>query len=1027
MPLPAGAETHGPGAPADLALMRRSLAWMLTGCLAMAAGWVPARAQGPGRVPIRTFGEEHGLASLAVYALVQDARGFLWAGTEGGLHRFDGHHWQLVDLDLPTSWVEALLVDRSGRLWIGCRGGLAVLEGATLRRVSEVAARVTHLGEDREGRIWAQGSLGLRVLEDGTWRTPPVPPGPDTPDALGVSPDGATITLVGGRTLWQGDGRRPWTMERLPLDTSQEALVGVAEDGAGTLWARTNQRVWSRSARQPGAWRRSLEGAESPDNPVVYRAADGWVWITTLKGPIRLRGTVAEPFTQGVQFPSPTALLVDREGSLWVGSAGVHQVLGSGRWRLFGLTEGLPSAIAWNLLRDGRGRLWAATEGGLAVAGPDGWRVVKRGFFTRMVLSPGGHIFATGHPGGVVYRLDPDLETVDRIQVDCLQGKGNELRGLGIDPAGRIFVSNLRDGVAMGTPKGRGISWERVALPEGMPREVWHLIQDPWRRIILLTSGGAHLWDGRWTSISGVLDETPYGVLALDEGRLLVTYLKSARMTVHQRGPDGWQLTATLDPLRSAPNLITYARRLGPDRTLWLATNQGLVAVPDEGRGRPRWFKAREGLPGADPTYEGLHVDPDGTLWVGTTQGLGRLTPAADAVPADLPQPQLVSVRAGEHVLDPAVSLRIPRGTSFQVAYAVNSWLQPASVTYETQLQGLESRWVPSAVPQVRYPSLPSGHHTLAIRARSGPEQASPVLLVTFEVVPAWWESWPARLLFGAGALGLLVLLFQWRQRHLRQRNEQLAEQVAARTADLQSETRRADEASRAKSAFLAGMSHELRTPLNAVLLYSELLAEDAEARGDTGSLGDLQKIRAAGQHLLGLINGVLDLSKIEAGKMPLNLEEIDPLQLVEEVRGTLAPQARKGGNDLTVEPGPGLRRFRTDPTKLRQVLLNLGSNACKFTSHGRIVLGLQASGHGISFTVTDTGVGMNPEQVSRVFNAYEQAETSTSSRYGGTGLGLALAKGFTETMGGTISLASERSRGTIATVWLPWEPPPGA
>jgi signal transduction histidine kinase len=219
-------------------------------------------------------------------------------------------------------------------------------------------------------------------------------------------------------------------------------------------------------------------------------------------------------------------------------------------------------------------------------------------------------------------------------------------------------------------------------------------------------------------------------------------------------------------------------------------------------------------------------------------------------------------------------------------------------------------------------------------------------------------------------------------------------------------------------------MSHELRTPLNAILLYSELLAEDAEAREDGRSLSDLLKIRASGHHLLSMLNTVLDLSKIEAGKMELAVEMISPEILMAEVRDTLLPQARKGGNDLVVELGTGIHWFPTDATKLRQVLLNLGSNACKFTHHGRVTLGLEGQPEGTLFIVRDTGIGMNAEQAKRVFLPYEQAEATTSTRYGGTGLGLALSTKYVELMGGTISLQSELGQGTAVTVQIPWEPP---
>ena len=999
--------------------------------LGLLAGLCPLAAQGSGRLPERIFTEEHGLASLSIYTLVQDQRGFLWAGTEAGLHRFDGHQWELQNLDLPNSWVEMLLPDSQGRLWIGCRSGLAVLERGQLRRVEGVTGRITHLGEDREHRIWALGSEGPKVLEGGIWRSLSKPEGPDVPTALWVNPKGSEAWLVGGRSLWKGDGRGPWTLERLPLDLKRESLVGVAVDGDGVLWARSTLRIWGRPEGRPGTWKGRLSEAEgeSPDNPCVIRDAEGWVWITTLRGPVRLRGEQFVRFTQGGQFPNPTALLVDHEGSLWVGGGGIHQVLARGHWHTYGVPEGLSGTVVWNLLRDRHGRLWAATEGGLCVADPQGWRMVKRGFFTRLAPGLNGEIFAIGHPGGVLYRLDPARERLEALRVDCLQS-GPELRGLGLDATGRVFVSNLSDGVAMGRPRGQGFDWSLVDPGRGVPKDVWHLTQDRQHRIFLMSQREVQVWDGAWSKLGGVLDQNPYGLLALDEHRVLVTYFDKSVITAHRRTASGWIREATLEPLRGIPNLIIFASRLGQGGILWLATNKGLFRVPDEGRGQAECFRPREGIPGADPTYDGLHVDGDGTVWVGTTQGLGRLDPGVQVERPGLPLTQVLEVQSRGHRLDLAAPIKIHRGEDLEVAYAVNSWLRPASLKYESLIRDLESRWVSSDKPMVRYPSLPPGRHVLLLRATMGEEGTSPTSELVFEVLPAWWESLGARIAYLFGAAVLVALLVNLRQRQLRQRNEALSGLVQARTAELEEANAQlsvakvqADDASRAKSAFLAGMSHELRTPLNAILLYSELLTEDAEARGEQGMVVDLRKIRASGQHLLGLVNGVLDLSKIEAGKMHLLVEAVDPHLLLEEVLDTLMPQARKAGNQLSLDLGEGLRPLYTDTLKLRQVLLNLGSNACKFTSQGCVTLGVRAEEAGLRFTVVDTGVGMNPEQAARVFLAYEQAEQTISKRYGGTGLGLALAKSFVELMEGSISLTTEEGRGTTVTVQLPWAP----
>lgn len=231
-------------------------------------------------------------------------------------------------------------------------------------------------------------------------------------------------------------------------------------------------------------------------------------------------------------------------------------------------------------------------------------------------------------------------------------------------------------------------------------------------------------------------------------------------------------------------------------------------------------------------------------------------------------------------------------------------------------------------------------------------------------------------------------------------------------------------EANRAKSTFLANMSHELRTPLNAVIGYAELLEEEAGDEGMDHYVPDLQKIQSAAKHLLALINDILDFSKIEAGKMELHLENIELAKMMDEITTTIMPLMEKNGNRLEAEIDPNLGVMFADLTKLRQVLFNLLSNASKFTERGTVTLTARRVVNGsedhVLFSVRDTGIGMTPEQIGRLFKEFSQADTSTTRKYGGTGLGLAISKRFCQMMGGDITVDSEMGNGSVFTVQLP-------
>jgi signal transduction histidine kinase/CheY-like chemotaxis protein len=303
-------------------------------------------------------------------------------------------------------------------------------------------------------------------------------------------------------------------------------------------------------------------------------------------------------------------------------------------------------------------------------------------------------------------------------------------------------------------------------------------------------------------------------------------------------------------------------------------------------------------------------------------------------------------------------------------------------------------------------------------------------------ILTAWWIKadvpWRQDLtpLLGGAMLAILIHAVRYRflmqMEMIRLKDEVIRKELEVAKAAADEAREASESANRAKTSFLARMSHELRTPLNAIIGYSEMLQEEAEDLRQEGFTEDLYKIRSAGKHLLDLINEVLDLSKIEAGRMDLYLETFQVRNLVEDAIHTVEPQLEKGGNTLELHFDNEIKAMHADITKVRQCLINLLSNAAKFTEKGAIELRVRYEKKGgkewIIFEVQDSGIGIAPEHIDRIFEPFSQADPSTTRKYGGTGLGLVISQKFCRMMSGSIEVESREGEGSTFRMRLPAE-----
>ena len=1000
----------------------------LGGCAALILAWNCAGVAQ--QYSFRQYGAAEGLQNLSILSLAQDGAGYIWAGSEGGLYRYDGTRFRLMAAaeGLPCATeVHALHVAADGALWANTCARIFRFDGQRFHPVAGLSGMLSGaqgMANDARGQVTVATPSGLyQVAPDGAGglAARPYPLGPelDRTPIRGIARHGSQLWFGCGRRLCAEDGGRVSIFgpaEGLPDDAWD--AVGITPDGS--VWTRSPSRLYR---KPPGAARLVQEKPDIASSMywgALTAGRDGSLMVPTDKGLVIHRAgnwSVIDERT-GLRAAMTSAVLEDREGSLWIATVGAGMVrwLGYGEWEAWTKAQGLPSDLIWSIRGDRKGAVWVGTSLGLARLdgrGPPKTWTRKEGLGGDNVRWLGetsdGAMWAVMKPGSVA-RIDPTTGKAHLFgQADGLPC-GTSHRGY-IDHLDRLWIATSC-GVFRSDRPTASAAFRRIDQPESLGHGAWALAEDKQGTMWITNPDG--LWrlsQDQWRQYrkaDGLLSDNPYIPTIAPDGGLWLHHRFDAGIEKVELSGDRIIRSTPVFAGDTSSVDVTAFHGFDASGRLWRGSANG-VSVLDGSSWR--YLSKEDGLIWNDTDGEAFWADPDGSVWIGTSGGLAHYRPPS-AGPSAPP------------VADPIVT-RLETGQKSRVVRAEFSSLSYKNeqlVSFAFRLDG--EHWIDTAERTLSFAGLAPGRHQLEIRSRvrEGPVSAK-VAVAEFQVEPKWWETWWLRsavALLGAAAVWGVIL---WRNRLLRRRNRQLVEAVRQRTAELESERakvmeekRRADEASAAKGRFLANMSHEIRTPLNGIIGLSRLL----EAMPVPAEAQDLVRmIRSSGDALLRVISDVLDFSKVEAGKLDLEVAPFNLHRSIEESLGLFRTVAQEKGLRLECELAAELPVYVAgDDVRLRQVLLNLISNALKFTSSGEVVLRAcvdrqEETSYCVAIEVRDTGIGIAPDQLPRLFTSFHQADASISRRYGGTGLGLAISNCLVELMGGTIDVASTPGEGT--------------